>query len=284
MELNYTQPNVYQQNLLNPLVFEERWLPLTKKVHPEIKEGIYLISSYGRVWSINRKIFKVPEISNAGYYRVHLMTDNYKKAVHITIHRAMMIEFCPIPNPEKFVVNHIDGNKLNNVLWNLEWVTMAENSLFGYKESMIKQSYQEFMDDQKDYKSYKINIPDEDIQYIQSQLKLGRSLQSIVNETRYPIGEVNKVKLQMEGRVPNQYNLKYNRYGEYRLTFTDEEVHAICKYFEDHKNVQYPAVSYLFRDCLYELFGIDYDKVMYKTMSYYYDRKYRKDITDLYDY
>ena len=46
---------------------------------------------------------------------------------YIQLHRALMLAFKPIENFENLQVNHIDGNKNNNNLNNLEWVTPKEN-------------------------------------------------------------------------------------------------------------------------------------------------------------
>lgn len=63
--------------------------------------------------------------STCNYYVVSLKQEG-KKAKNFFIHRLMAETF--IPNPEnKPQINHIDGNKLNNNINNLEWVTCAEN-------------------------------------------------------------------------------------------------------------------------------------------------------------
>lgn len=75
------------------------------------------------------KILKQVENSknpSNNYYIVSLVNDLRVKA-NKSIHRLMAETF--LPNPEnKAHVNHIDGNKLNNTLTNLEWVTEQENS------------------------------------------------------------------------------------------------------------------------------------------------------------
>lgn len=100
-------------------------------------EGLYQISSAGLVKSVERiatsrstshwyskhERILFPEISS-GYYRV-IFSKNGTITKH-AVHRLVATAF--IPNLEnKPQVNHIDGNKLNNHISNLEWVTASEN-------------------------------------------------------------------------------------------------------------------------------------------------------------
>jgi hypothetical protein len=101
-------------------------------------EGKYQISNIGRVRSLDRitnnrqfkGAIKTPQISNTGYYRVHLCTEN-RKTKPFSIHRLVATHFLPSIGG-KNVVNHIDGDKLNNRLDNLEWVTISENTKHSY--------------------------------------------------------------------------------------------------------------------------------------------------------
>ena len=91
-------------------------------------EGMYQVSNYGRVMSLRYHQTKFPKILKPNltgeYAYVNLSINN--KYHSIKIHRAVAI--CFIPNPEnKPFVNHKDGNKFNNHVDNLEWVTAAEN-------------------------------------------------------------------------------------------------------------------------------------------------------------
>lgn len=88
-------------------------------------EGIYKVSSYGRVQNSYGHILK-PEISRNGYERVTLF-DRKKYQVH----RLVAIAF--IPNPQnKEVVNHKNGVKTDNAVDNLEWNTWSENVSHAY--------------------------------------------------------------------------------------------------------------------------------------------------------
>jgi len=94
-------------------------------------EGLYEASTLGRIRSVYRyqKVLK-PMISNRGYERVDLFKEKHRK--QHSVHRLVAITFLcnPFCKPE---VNHIDENKRNNRLENLEWVTRNENESWGTK-------------------------------------------------------------------------------------------------------------------------------------------------------
>lgn len=82
----------------------------------------YQVSPAGVV-TRNGKVIK-PTLSS-GYLAYSESINNIKKSVHV--HRKVAEYY--IPNPlNKPCINHIDGNKLNNAVSNLEWVTYKENS------------------------------------------------------------------------------------------------------------------------------------------------------------
>lgn len=100
-------------------------------------EGLYEVSEYGRVRSLDRVVncklgkrtIKGKILSQRttpfGYKEVGL--GNNGNAKTHKVHRLVALAF--LTNPEsKLFVNHIDGNKVNNLLTNLEFVTASENS------------------------------------------------------------------------------------------------------------------------------------------------------------
>ena len=97
-------------------------------------EGYYQISSYGRVKNIKTGKILKGDTNNIGYKRVWLYAPVKKR---FFIHRLVALHFCE-GYQEDLVVNHKDGNKLNNVAENLEWVTHSENDLHAYKLKLRK--------------------------------------------------------------------------------------------------------------------------------------------------
>lgn len=90
-------------------------------------KNFYKISDTGRLYSIqSNKFRKLSSISNCGYLRIDLYKNG--KCSYHSLHRLVAIAFISNPNNYKYV-NHKDGNKLNNNVKNLEWVTSSENSL-----------------------------------------------------------------------------------------------------------------------------------------------------------
>ena len=84
----------------------------------------YSVSDLGEIRKDTNGYIMKPYIQN-GYAHVTLQIN--KKPKRFNIHRLVAIAF--IPNSEnKPYVNHIDGNKTNNCVKNLEWVTAAENA------------------------------------------------------------------------------------------------------------------------------------------------------------
>lgn len=112
----------------------EIWKPVTGI--PNLQDWYY-VSNYGRVYSRFTDLLIKPIRLNSGYLRVSLYGKN-NNMIPVLVHRLLMITFKPIPNPDDFQVNHIDGNKLNNNIDNLEWVTRQENILHAYQTGLKK--------------------------------------------------------------------------------------------------------------------------------------------------
>lgn len=129
---------------------EEIYIPIVNY------EGLYEVSNYGNIKSTSKTVFignkkngdpkfkitndrilKIFKSCNS-YINIHLYKDGNKKT--FLVHRLMAISFIPNPKNKEFV-NHIDGNKLNNNLLNLEWCTRKENNDHGYSMGLMHKSH-----------------------------------------------------------------------------------------------------------------------------------------------
>ena len=88
----------------------------------------YAVNRVGEVKNLETNKKLNPSFNKAGYRVVSLYDKQTHKRSTIRVHRLVAEAF--IANPEgKEDVNHIDGNKANNVVENLEWATRSENML-----------------------------------------------------------------------------------------------------------------------------------------------------------
>lgn len=110
-------------------------------------EGLYQISNLGRVKSLRKwirgyngykneeRILK-PYIHHGPDYYVVTLCKNKNKKMHL-LHRLIAKAF--IPNPNNYPqINHIDGNKQNNNITNLEWCTQSQNTKHAFKMGLEK--------------------------------------------------------------------------------------------------------------------------------------------------
>ena len=109
---------------------------LPKKIWKNIEgyEGLYHVNNLGQVKSLRKNILLSSSIKKNGYHQVVLQNNGYKK--YVSVHRLVAIAF--LDNPKNYPqVNHIDENKSNNCVWNLEWCTAEYNTNYG--TGMIRQ-------------------------------------------------------------------------------------------------------------------------------------------------
>ena len=108
-------------------------------------EGLYEVSSLGRVKSLRRNII-MKQKKVKGYNMLNLTKAGKQKGE--TVSRLVGRAF--IPNPEnKPQINHIDENKQNNHVDNLEWVTAKENSNHGTRTSRVINNLERTSEKQK---------------------------------------------------------------------------------------------------------------------------------------
>lgn len=127
-------------------------------------EELYEVSTYGEVRSIDRyvhakagsvrfvsgRLLNIHKFSESGYCYVVIGTKN--KLVHRLVAQAFIL------NPDnKPCVNHIDGDKSNNRVDNLEWVTHKENTAHAISSGLMVTSSKEHMKTMASHRSHAIS-------------------------------------------------------------------------------------------------------------------------------
>jgi len=150
-------------------------------------EDFYSVTKFGEVFSKRRGIFLKGFLGGGYRYRaVSLCVARHQKV--FMIHRLVAKAF--IENPErKREVNHIDGDKLNNSVENLEWVTAKENvqhairtglrSATPCKETLFK----------KGFDAKRSKLTEADVITIRDRHMIGETFRSISKD--YPVNESN---------------------------------------------------------------------------------------------
>jgi hypothetical protein len=123
-------------------MLDEVWKPVSDN-------ELYEVSNLGRVRSLSRETrhwrggirvasgrLLQPALVR-GYCQVKLHRN--KHVVQVKVHRLVATAFLANPSG-KPTVNHIDGNKLNNAVSNLEWATQGENNLHAYRSGLRRRA------------------------------------------------------------------------------------------------------------------------------------------------
>ena len=128
----------------------------------------YLVSSLGNVKTINGKLKKVVYDNKNDYGYVELWKNN--KGKKFRIHRLVAEKF--IPNTlGKEQVNHIDGDKKNNCVSNLEWVTPKENIRHAIENDLSSIKYGS--------KNLASKLKEEDVRYIRENAGINKSVREL---------------------------------------------------------------------------------------------------------
>lgn len=94
------------------------------------KEYLVYVSNFGSFKDKYKNLIPL-KISPNGY--VTIKTEyGYQKA-----HRLVMKTWCPCPDMENLTVDHLNHNKRDNSVYNLEWVTREENELRAHRDALV---------------------------------------------------------------------------------------------------------------------------------------------------
>lgn len=104
-----------------------------KQISVENQKTNYEINEFGIVRNIKTQKELKPLLGSNGYYKYCLYVN--KQAKYCSAHKIVALYFVPNKNNQE-IVNHIDGNKLNNFYKNLEWCSYQDNANHAWKEGL----------------------------------------------------------------------------------------------------------------------------------------------------
>ena len=142
------------------------------------------ISKSGVIRNCNTLKIKSQYISSTGYYMISVSKNNKSKSYRV--HRLLAETFIPKNNEFQIFVNHIDGNKLNNCLENLEWCTHLENMKHAFKTGLANNSNE---------KNGMSKLTSKDVAIIKTMLKNGISQYKIAKKFNVSRSAILKIKL-----------------------------------------------------------------------------------------
>lgn len=148
--------------------------------------GRYWITRDGKIWA--DKVFRqcLPTRGKSGYWRLTLGRRN-----GVTVHRLVAEAFIPVPinlrnygyTQEILEVNHIDGNKDNNHVDNLEWVTTQGNMTHASQNDLVH-----------------TDIPDDLLELVWKRLSEGKSDGEIATALRIPAPTISNIRRKVSPR------------------------------------------------------------------------------------
>lgn len=119
----------------------------------------YLISNHGEIKSIKTNHIRKLSFSDRGYLICVISLGSRSKKICARVHRAVAETF--IPNPDNLPeVNHLDGDKSNNVVSNLEWCSSKENTRHAVKNGLRVAA--------KGERCYTAKLTNDDVEYIRN--------------------------------------------------------------------------------------------------------------------
>ena len=235
---------------------------------------LYLVSNFGRIFSIRHNQYLSPSFNKHGYLQVTLYPETGLKKYY-RVHRMVMMTFAYRPDYKELQVNHLNGHKAWNVYCpghkdhNLEWVTCAENIQHAIQTGLVPLG-----EDRHDSKHTNEQIEEictllEEFPDI-SPKELACLLDIPYNENFR--GLVKSIKYNKTWRsISCNYNIKQNP----KITRFDDNIkHQICELLEQHK--------YTVKE-IAEILNLEYNQNLANTISQVKHRNLWSNISSQYN-
>lgn len=196
-------------------------------IYDDIKKGYYINKS-GEIYSEISNRYLLGNIDAYGYIRVKLRRNSEPKEKTYKVHRLVKIIFDPVENFENLTVDHLDGNKQNNDITNLDWCDSSENIKRAIKNKLIFKSRRE--------------LTNEEVINICEWLQKGYSPKMIAQKF-YPNDIIKKSRIISEilrGRHWKDVSCNYKfwvKYPEFNSRFwTIWDIEEFCQLIQDNPN------------------------------------------------
>lgn len=199
---------------------------------PEIQD-IYTITNKGKIYSevANRNL--KPKISKKGYEELKLRLKpefhvGNREEKHFSVHRGVKLCFDPIPNPEKYQVNHVLGIKTINEIEVLEYCTNRENMDHAMRMNLVSKcetKYNATLTNEQVHqicKYLQIGMPYKDISRIMLNRDVDKSISDILSSIKHN---------RSWSDISLQYNFDISK-PHYQI-FNDNQIEIILNHISD---------------------------------------------------
>lgn len=235
-------------------VLKEQIVDFPYGIYPFVARH-YKVSSYGFVHNLaTGSILPLNKDYNKNHYITIRLSTIDGGAYSDSLHRIVLNAFCPIPNQNLYDVNHKDGVKYHNWLWNLEWCTKSYNMEHAINTGLIPLGEQ------------RVNsvASDAEIEHICELISKGYSTKDICSIIAIPNCDMRRLVQNIKnGHCRRSISSKYDfsNMNTVKRILSDDQIRIICNALEINHNATAAE--------LLSLVGVDYNGMERKQKSCY---------------